>query len=423
MEVKNNVFKLSILGFFVNLVLAVLKVMAGIISGSMAVLAEGFHSTADVFSSAVAMWGIKRAQKPADKKHPYGYARYEALASLIVVGLLFLGGAWIIGEASKALWKGETLETFPLLGVIVMAISVVLNEIMARVKFKLASEQSSVVLMADGQHDRADVVASVAVLLGMLLIKWIPLADALLALAVGGYILHEALGLTRETTEILTDTANEELEERLRRYLKENKFQFEAIKTRKIGSTNFTEISLLCDAKKKVEEVDVILRNLEKRILEDFPEISQVVLSVKSHRISENITRPRFWGRFRFRRKGFADEIMAAAKPTGTKRIAIPLTEDKQQIPANEFGAKYYWLIDLATNGGLIKKEVVENPFYSKEAGRGLRFVREASVDQVLTKHLGKGARENLIKARIEFALLPPTASLAEALRKAQEQK
>jgi cation diffusion facilitator family transporter len=377
---------------------------------------------ADVFSSIVAIWGVNHARKPADKKHPYGYARYEALASLIVVALLFLGGAWIIGEALKTIWTGKQLETFPLLGVIVMAISVVLNEIMARAKFKLASEQSSVVLMADGQHDRADVIASVAVLLGMLLIKWIPLADAVLALIVGGYILYEALGLSRETTEILTDTANEELEERMKRYLEKNNFQFETLKTRKIGMTNFAEVKLLCNADKKIEEVDMILRELEKKLLSAFPELSQVTLSVKSHQIAENIVRPRFWGRFRFRRKEFIDKELFIPKEQKIRRIIIPLSEDKKEISTKEFGAKYYWLLDLATDGKLIKKEIVENPFYSKEAGRGFRFAREVKADKVIVKHIGRGAKENLEKAGIKFEVLSQDELLVNVLNKIQAQ-
>ena len=397
---KLDVKSISILGLLVNFLLAAGKLAVGLFTGSVAVMAEGIHSGVDVFSSAVAFWGIKTSQKPADEKHPYGYARYEAVASLVVVLILFLGALWILLEAGGAILKRENLAEFSLLNVSVMLISVVFNEIMARLKFKIGGENNSLVLVADGEHDRADVISSAAVLTGVVLTRWIPLADAVLAVAVGAYIIYEAVGLTRETLEFLVDTSNPELEEKIKKFLKDNNFNFESIKTRKIGAANFAEINLLCDARAKIEEVDGILKDLEKRLLEGIAELSYVTLSVKSHEVSSSTVRPRSWGRFRYRREGF--KLLGPSKEG--RRIIIPLDETGERISLSEFGVKRYLLVDVK-EGEIVKKEIVENPYFSEEAGRGVRFAKSVSADRVIVRHISERARGNLGREGIEIEM------------------
>ncbi len=407
---------LAIIGLLVNAVLTLLKLAAGFLSGSVAILAEGIHSAADVFSSSVAVWGIRKAGKPADEKHPYGYARYESLASLAVVLLLVIGAAWIIYEAVKSITSGEEIAEFSLLGIIIMAISIVLNEIMARLKFHFGSRQGSQVLVADGQHDRADVVASAAILVGLILVKWIPVADAILAILVGLYILYESIDLTRESVESLVDTANPDLEEKIKKYLKENNFEFDQIKTRKIGNSNFAEIFLVFGSKVQMDKVDAILRKLQNDLIKKINELTSVTLSVKSHSVKSGVLRPAIWGKLRYRRKIEKErEKLNVPKAEGDYRVAIPLLKDKNKIPPNQLGAKFYLLIDLKNNK-IIKKETIKNDFYTPEAGRGVKFLNNFRVNKVLSKHIGKGAKENLKGKNIEWEVLEDKTTLKNIL-------
>lgn len=412
-----NIKKLAIWGLVVNAILTFLKIVVGIFSGSVAILAEGIHSGADVFSSGVAIWGIKKSEKPADEKHPYGYARYESLASLVVVVLLIVGAGWIIYEAVGSLIHKSEMAQFSILGIVIMIISIVLNEVMARLKFRYGSQEGSQVLVADGQHDRADVIASIAVLIGLILIKWIPIADVILAILVGLYILYECIDLTKESVESLVDTANPKLQEKIKKYLKEKGFDFDDVKTRKIGSSNFAEISLLCDAKAKVEEVDNILNKLKTDLINDIDDLTSVTVSVKSHSVKSGIVKPVAWGRFGYRRKIKKMENIKVPEKRGDYRIAISLNSDKKEIAKNELGTRFYYLLDLENNK-VQNKEIVENPFYSKEAGKGVRFLSEFKVDKFLAKHVGKGAKENLKNKGIEFEVLKEGESLDEVLKR-----
>ncbi|MDZ7612048.1 MAG: cation diffusion facilitator family transporter [Candidatus Moranbacteria bacterium] len=407
-----NVSFVAILGFSVNFLLTVFKIIAGLITGSVAVLAEGVHSAADVFSSGVAWWGIRKSKKEPDKEHPYGYAKYEMVATFVVVGLLYLGAVWILFEAVNALIHQEQLAGFSLLNISIMGASVVLNEVMAQIKFRVGGKAGSSVLVADGQHDRADVIASVGVLAGLLLVKWFPLADIMIALIVGVYIIKEAWGMTGETVGSLVDKSNPELEKKVERYLKDKNFSFEEIKTRKIGSTNFAEVFLLCEKNASMEEVDKITSKLKENMLEDIEELSYLTISVKSHQVSSGVFEPRFWGRFGYRR-GF--------QKVGPKkmdyRVAVPLVgKDKEEINPNEFGAEYYLILDFQKNQ-LKRRRIQKNPYFEQATGKGVKFIKSVEADKAIAKYMGKGAKENLQKLGVEVEVVDKKARLEEVIK------
>ena len=165
----------SLISTLINLGLVVLKFLVGLATRSIALMAEALHSGLDVVSSFIAYLGIRTAEKPADKRYPYGYERYEGIASLVVVFLLFITAVWILYEGITALIQKDSVAEFSIWGIVIMAASVVINEIIARLKFKIGNENSSIALVADAEHSRADVISSLAVLIGLVLIKFYPL--------------------------------------------------------------------------------------------------------------------------------------------------------------------------------------------------------------------------------------------------------
>ncbi|MFW5885194.1 MAG: cation diffusion facilitator family transporter [Patescibacteria group bacterium] len=414
---QNTTF-VAILGFLVNFILTLFKIVAGLFTGSVAVLAEGIHSAADVFSSGVAWWGIRKSKQAPDKEHPYGYAKYEAVATFVVVVLLFLGALWILFEAGSAFINNEQLAGFSLLNISIMGISVVLNEIMAQIKFRVGGNAGSSVLVADGQHDRADVIASVGVLIGLVLVKWFPLADILIALIVGIYIIKEAIEMTGETVSSLVDKANPELEKKVEEYLQKENFKFEEVKTRKIGSTNVAEVFLLCDSNLPMEEVDKITTNLKNKLLKEIEELSYLTVSVKSHKVSSSVLRPKFWGSYGYKR-GFQK---IGPKKNG-KRVAIPLAnQEAREINSEEFGSEYFLILDLK-NEEIKNREVIKNPHFQKGAGGGVRFLRSVSADKTIVKHIGRGALKNLKSIGIEVEIANESEKLEEVINKLANSK
>ena len=164
----------SIISTLVNFFLGAAKLFFGLLTGSLALAADGIHSGMDVFSSLITFWGIKVSQKPVDEKHPYGHWRAESLAGFLVTIILFISGAWILFEAIKR-FLGEKPILFSKEAILVIVISIILTELMAQLKFVYGRKYQSLSLVADAEHSRADVFSSIGVLVGLILIKFIML--------------------------------------------------------------------------------------------------------------------------------------------------------------------------------------------------------------------------------------------------------
>jgi cation diffusion facilitator family transporter len=378
-------------------------------------MAEALHSLLDIVSSFVTFLGIKTAEKPADEHYPYGYSRYEGVASLVVVFLLFVTAAWILYEGVMGLINQDSTAEFSIWGIIIMAGSVIINEILARAKFYIGNKNSSIALVADAEHSRADVISSLAVLVGLVLIKFYPLADSILAILVALYIFYEAYELSKESIDSLVDKANPEVEQKIKEGLAKMGVKTKEIKTRKIGASNFADISLLFDPREKAEEISQKTDDIENTLLSKIPELKQISINVKSHDIKRQTTKPRFFGgRFRF---GRGIQLIGPKKPKTksgktAKRVVIPIENNDM---AKEFGSNEYLIIDVDKNGNVIKKTRQKNPYFEPEGmGHGAKFIKSVSADKIITKHLGENARRNLEALDIEIEIAEPEKKLED---------
>lgn len=387
---------ISILATLTNIVLMILKLALGLLINSAALLAEGIHSGLDVCSSFVTYLGIKIAKKPVDEKHPYGYYRAESLAGFIVTLLLFVSALWILYEGAQRFFKTEPVYfSFP--AIVLMVSSALINEIMARAKLKVGQKTESLSLVADAEHSRADVISSLGVLLGLFLIKYFPLADAIFAVLIGLYIIKECFILGKEVTDSLLDVSNKELEEKIKEICRKEKIDVSEIKTRKIGPANFAEIKIRLDPRIKMDQASNISKSLEERLLKELPELKYVVISVESHEFSEGAIIPRFARKFCFR-KGLEP---IGPKKQG-KRIIIPI--ENKQISAH-FSAPEFLVIDCNERGKILLKKIVKNPYFEEGFGHGAKFAKAISADKVITRHIGENAKTNLKTASIEIEI------------------
>ena len=400
-----NQVTISAISTFINLLLTTTKFLAGIFTGSIALIAEAIHSGLDVFSSAITWFGTKSAQKPVDKEHPYGYYRAESIAGFVVVALLVISAGWILYEGITSLINPEPVS-WSFWALIVMGASVIINEIMARIKFHYGNKFSSLALIADAQHSRADVVASLGVFVGLIIIKFFVNADAIIALLVGGYILWESWGLGKEVTDSLLDVANPELEKKIKDVVKEKGISVSEIKTRKIGSTNFAEIKINLDPRQKVNEVEKISSDLEKSLINKIPELRQITISVGSHDYSKTAVAPRFGGKF-VTRRGF--EPLGPSKRG--KRTIIPVEKDEI---SERFGASEYLLIDKDKEGKILLREKIKNPYWGQDGGHGFKFAKAVSADVICAKNVGENARKNMQAYGIKLEIIPSGKKLKD---------
>jgi len=396
----------SLISTFLNASLGVLKVIFGIFSNSIALIADGVHSSLDVISSFVTFLGLRTAKKPVDEKHPYGYFRAESLAGFFVTFLLAITGIWIIAEAIKR-FLGENPAVFSLRAIFVIIICIVLQEIMARLKFLYGRKFQSIALIADAKHSRADVLSSIGVLIGLFLIKYFNLADAIVALGIGGYILFETVLIGKEITDSLLDVANKETEERVRKICASHKIEIADLKTRKIGAYNFAELKIKLPSKLKVEEVGEITKNLEEKLLKNVPELKYVVISIEPYDMKRSVVIGMLGRKF-CEEEGF--EKIGPEKIG--ERVIVPVKENR----INErFGSREYLLLDIKDQK-VQRKEILKNPYFEEGAPKGTRFAKAVRADKVFTVQIGPNAEQSLKNVGIEIHLIKPNQTLEELI-------
>jgi len=307
---KEKIASTSILA---NIFLAGGKIAVGVFSDSTAILAEGVHSFMDVFSSAVGYIGIRISKKPADSKHPYGHYKFEVLAGAIITIILLATGAGIIYEAYQNLLDPEKIK-ISYLAFGIMIFSVVVNELMARVKIHYGKKENSISLLSDGFHSRVDVYASLAVFAGLFLTKYWIYTDSLLALLIGAYIIQKSFSLGKEAVDSLLDvSAGKEIEEKIRTIAKMQNIKISSLKTQKKGSAIIANLEIKLPSNLSVEGATKTSDNLREKLMKEIQSLSYVAIQIKSHEVETGFYKPAFGRGFGWQRRGrFKGEIEEA---------------------------------------------------------------------------------------------------------------
>jgi len=275
--------KIAIISIFVNVMLALGKIFIWLISNLTSILAEWLHSFMDIFSSIVGYIGIKMSKKPADQKHPYGHYKFEVLAWIIITLILFITGIWIIYEAYKKFLHPSWMQ-ISILAFWVMFFSVLINEIMARLKIYYGKKENSIALLSDWFHSRIDVYSSIVVLVGLFLIEYWVYVDSLLAFLVGIYIIKESFSLGKEAIDSLVDvSADPEIEEKIKEIAKSQNIEIDFLKTQKKGSTITTNFEIKLPNKLTVDEATKISQHLKEKLMKEITNLSYVAIQIKSH--------------------------------------------------------------------------------------------------------------------------------------------
>jgi cation diffusion facilitator family transporter len=244
MNAKVSIARLSILS---NTLLIIMKVVIGLISGSVSIISEAIHSSMDLIAAIIAFLSVKVSDNPPDSKHPYGHGKIENISGVIEAMLIFIAAAWIIFEATRKL-LGEKIELDSIaLGSLIMLISAIVNTIVSRKLYKVARQTNSVALEADALHLKTDVYTSLGVAVGLALImvtgiKWL---DPVVAIFVAIFIIRESYFLLRRAFTPLLDTAWGEVEiKELEKTLKRLEVSYHDLRTRLAGNYRFIDLHI-----------------------------------------------------------------------------------------------------------------------------------------------------------------------------------
>jgi cation diffusion facilitator family transporter len=200
---KNRVVLVSI---FSNALLIVFKVVAGMLMGSVAVISEAIHSGIDLVAAVVAYLAVGKAEEPADADHPFGHGKFENISGFFEALLIFAAAGLIIYEAVKKFFHSFEVENLDW-GIGVMAVSAAANIFVSRQLFRSAKKHGSIAIEADALHLWTDVLTSIGVMMGLVLIRltdWHVL-DPVIAILVAGLILKASLNLTVRSIADLAD--------------------------------------------------------------------------------------------------------------------------------------------------------------------------------------------------------------------------
>jgi cation diffusion facilitator family transporter len=189
-----------------NSLLIAIKLAAGAITGSIAIVTEAVHSLIDLVASVVAFVSVRKADEPADVDHPYGHEKVESLAAAIEGMLILIGAGIIVYEATHRLVVGAEVESLGV-GIAVMGFSVLANLFVSTVLFRQAKEHDSPALEGDAAHLRTDALTSAGVLAGLALVEvtGIVAFDSITALAVAAAIVVAGLRIVRRSSGVLVD--------------------------------------------------------------------------------------------------------------------------------------------------------------------------------------------------------------------------
>lgn len=250
--------------------LVLVKLIIGIASGSVAVLASAIDSVLDMFVSIFNFFAIKKSEENPDESYQYGKGKIQAIAAVIEGTIITVSGLFIIYVAIEKLYAGSS-TTYLTPAIIAMVFSIIITYLLVRYLLNVAKETDNIVIKADALHYQTDLWSNAAVLLalGLVSLTGLDSIDAIFGLGIGLYIIYSAYSIIIEGIEILLDHAlDEEIVKRIGEIIAEHHevSSYHWLKTRTDGTTNFVEFHMVLRPKILLLEAHIIAEEIEEDI-------------------------------------------------------------------------------------------------------------------------------------------------------------
>lgn len=291
---EKKIYKVTLIGSVINIVLVVFKFIAGVIGHSAAMIADAVHSLSDLLSDVVVLVFVKIAGKPEDADHAYGHGKFETLASVIVgllLGVVGIGLAWEGITKTIDFFKGADLGSPNYWALSAAVLSIVLKELLFRYTIRSGKSLDSSALIANAWHHRSDALTSIATLIGiagaMIFGKNGRVLDPLAAVVVSGFIIKAAWVLMKPgVNELLEKSLSEEDKRRIGDIITSTPgvTAFHRLRTRRIGSHRAVEVHVKMPGDYSLTKAHEVASEIEKRIKEAFgPETHVAVHMEPAH--------------------------------------------------------------------------------------------------------------------------------------------
>lgn len=286
MNKEETAVKASYFSIISNALLAIAKWITGVLGNSYALIADAIESTVDIFSSILVLVGIKYANRPADKNHPYGHGKIEPLVTFAVVGFLIISATIIAYESIENIrtpHEGPKPFTLIVLGVIILWKEFSFQKVMRKAK-----QTNSSSLKADAWHHRSDAITSVAAFIGIAIAiimgKGYESADDWAALLAAFVILYNSYKILKPALgEIMDKDTYHEMENEVCDFCKtvDGVLNTEKCFIRKMGMYFYVDLHIIVDKDITVKEGHDIAHKVKDELIEKMPQIANVLIHVE----------------------------------------------------------------------------------------------------------------------------------------------
>ena len=266
---KKFIYKVSIITVIVNFLLTGIKLAAGLVGNSMALVSDAIHSASDVLSTFVVMIGAKISGRKADKKHPYGHEKFECVAAIVLSLMLFATAITVGIYGFNSVFTGEIIIPSKIT-VWAAALSIIVKEWMYRYTKKAAQKINSTSLHADAWHHRSDALSSIGSLIGVVgAMCGLPIFDSIAAFVICLIIIKVAWDILRTSlAQIIDSAAPEEIEQQIRAIvLSYGDIEgVDMLKTRLFGNRIYVDIEVRIDKNMSFSDVHSLIHKLHDEI-------------------------------------------------------------------------------------------------------------------------------------------------------------
>lgn len=282
-RVANKVSFVTIIG---NILLSVMKLIAGFIAHSNAMISDAIHSASDVFSTFVVIIGIKLASKKADKEHPYGHERLECVAAIVLSMVLFITGFGIGAAALKNITSGDynNIVVPGVLALVAAIVSIVSKEAMYWYTRYNAKKIDSSALMADAWHHRSDAFSSIGALIGIAGARLgFPIMDSIASLIIFVFIIKAAYDIFKDAIDKMVDHACDDatvnkIRECVMKH--EDVLGIDMLQTRIFGNKIYVDLEIETDGSYTLSKAHTIAETVHDDIEKSFPKVKHIMVHV-----------------------------------------------------------------------------------------------------------------------------------------------
>jgi len=265
-----------------NLVVTGVKIVVGLLTGVLAIVADGFHSLVDASSNLIGLAAIRLARRPADEKHPYGYQRYETLGAFLI-GVFMLLAAWEIANAifKKIQTGGQTEVSLP--AVILMIVTFGINFLVVIVEKRAGKRLKSEVLLADARHTQTDLYITGSVVLSLIgmWFGWLWL-DSIVAVVVVLLIVQAAFGILKDASRLLADKSVVDIEKVAEIAYSVSQVRYvHHIRSRGNTDTAFVDLHVKVSGGMSTSQAHAIASEVERRIIEEIDGVKDTLVHIE----------------------------------------------------------------------------------------------------------------------------------------------